>query len=116
MRNLIDLVEAFDDDADDDASYELERHLIKLIHFAFQKIGLEISEGSYPVMIDLHTRSCSVDIEDATADGIPLTMLLKLHESGLAAGEYHIDVAGNGHGLAVNFTLHDALDHAQLPE
>ena len=120
MRNLIDLceikdvMEAIEDRAFMETEHrddqDRESHIVKLIKYAFDKIGLVINHNNYSISYEHDTRQAEVRLE-SPIDGIPLTQLVKLRESGLSE-EYNI-VSSDG-DLWINFSVMPEMDNAQI--
>jgi len=100
------------DDAEDDARYAREKHIESLIKYAFEKIGLTINYNNFSIMYEDSTREAEVRLE-GEVDGISLTQMTKLRETGLAE-EYFLS-AHDG-DLWIKFKVVPELDHAQIPE
>lgn len=87
-----------------------EAHVEKLIRFAFEKIGLQINHASYSVSYDDDTREATVHLEDFA---VPLLVLMKLHDTGLAEGDYTVETGNNG--ITVLFKVKPDMDFAHIP-
>jgi hypothetical protein len=114
MRSYIDIITENDNYADPeldalDRAYDREKHIVGLIHFAFDKIGLTISQDSYSVMYDDTTRVVEVTLDDAV-NGFPLASLARLNETGLG-DDFRIEPAQ--FSLKVVFTAAEGLEHAR---
>jgi len=107
MRNFINMIHEMTEDQLD-ASYEHEKHIEKLIRFAFGKIKLEISHDNYSVMYMDTTREAEVQLDSESAT---LTQLSALKETGLS-DEFTISVSGGF--LMVSFVVVEGLETAQI--
>lgn len=110
MRRLAGLQEArqiMDPDEEqerDDARYEREAKIQRLIQVAFSRIGLTLADDG--LYYDEDDREAQVTLDDSE---VALDMLLKLKETGLAS-DYAIK-AGQ-YELVVVFHVSPELDHA----
>lgn len=111
MRNFINLFESDDETEGDDFAWEREKHVMKLIRFAFDKIGLRISDNSYGLTYTDEDREADV-VLDEVVDGFSLDHLMRLRETGLS-DDYRIDA--RDHEIAVKFKVHPDIDNAKLP-
>jgi hypothetical protein len=115
MRNYINLLNEnfIDDDENDDemmAGMDREKHIEKLIRFAFNKIGLEIGLNSYSVSYEDSTRNAEVQLEETS---ITLDTLLRLRDTGLSD---NFTVEHGADALSILFKASPDLDHAAIPE
>jgi hypothetical protein len=95
-------------DGNDMASYDRERHVETLIRHAFEKIGIEINYNNYSVNYDDAERTATVKLEESSVD---LKLLNRLYESGLSSN-YTIGCSDGD--LLIDFIVAPELDHADI--
>ncbi len=110
MRKYIDIIEdnGYDIEAED-ALMAREDKIKKLIQYAFNTIGLPISDG-FGIIYDEHDSEATVTLEDS-AFGYSVSLLNKLHSSGLS-DEYMI--RPDNVELEIVFTVKKELDNADI--
>lgn len=111
MRKYIDIIEdnGYDIEAED-AMMAREEKINKLIQYAFDRIGLPISDGFGIIYDESNEREATVTLED-NAFGYSISLLSKLHSSGLS-DEYLIR-PGNLE-LEITFKVKKELDNANI--
>jgi hypothetical protein len=102
MRKFINCIT---EDQDED-----EDHVTTLVRYAFDKLGFEL-RGNFPIMVDMRSMRGEVKIE-GKLDGIPLSQLIRLNDSGLA-DDYSID--SDSDSLIIVFTVSPNMIHAVIP-
>lgn len=109
MRKFINLCEEISIDGDSEV-YTLEKKIISMIRFAFEKVGLQINYNNYSVIYTHEDRMAEVLLEE-TIDGFSLTELNRLKETGLA-DEYF--VSGRNGEIVIRFLVSSDLDNAHI--
>jgi len=110
MRKYINLIESYDFEAED-ALMIREDKIKELIQYAFDKIGLPISDGFGIIYDEANEREAAVTLED-NAFGYSINLLNKLNNSGLS-DEYLVR-PGNSLELEIVFKVKEEIDNANI--
>ena len=114
-QEVVDPNASADQDAlDDDQQRDREKRIEGLIRSALNRIGLPLLDADqtrWPVSYDDDTREATVYLD--CNEGIPLSKLQQLLQSGLSSDFQISDSASHDFCLTVEFIVDPALDHAQ---
>lgn len=109
MRNFINLFENLDSDSEDEAVFEREKHVEKLIRYAFDRVGLLISDRSNSVIyFEENEREAEVRLDESDFD---LDDLLKLKNTGLSD---KFQISAHDFEIWVKFKVDPILDSAKI--